>query len=277
MPSDREKEPKTTQGGLQQNDIKDTTKTAVSFFLEGQIIRTNPFGHNVSAEIAYRRSERIVAAIYLITSHVSSNEPLKDILRAESVRLFSLTLDLRAHLRAMGSEKVKNVQMLVRKLISLVHLLGISGYVSLQNVQAIIEALDELGDLLITSQRSTLAEDVVLSRKELVPHTSESGIVNTGKGDAMYRQERANVRNGAEHVQRGVAQKDRIKRTINGTLRSQRILDILRSGGALGIKDIASNLPEYSEKMIQRELAVLVGNNLVSKSGAKRWSKYQIV
>ena len=54
-------------------------------------------------------------------------------------------------------------------------------------------------------------------------------------------------------------------------------MDILRLGGTLGIKDISANLPQYSEKMIQRELADLVLANKINKTGEKRWSRYQVV
>ena len=59
--------------------------------------------------------------------------------------------------------------------------------------------------------------------------------------------------------------------------RSDRIMDMLKVGGMLGIKDISTNLPQYSEKMIQRELAELVTSGRVRKLGAKRWSRYEIV
>jgi len=58
--------------------------------------------------------------------------------------------------------------------------------------------------------------------------------------------------------------------------RGERIIDILKSGGILGIRDISANLPQYSEKMIQRELADLVETGKVRKLGAKRWSRYQL-
>jgi DNA-binding HxlR family transcriptional regulator len=52
---------------------------------------------------------------------------------------------------------------------------------------------------------------------------------------------------------------------------------VLRSQGELGIKDVVSNLPEYSEKMIQRELAELVAAGRVKKTGLKRWSRYTYI
>jgi len=79
---------------------------------------------------------------------------------------------------------------------------------------------------------------------------------------------------------------DKIRRSIkdkmsdmNGTLdrRAQAVLEILKSQGTIGIRDIASNFPEYSEKMIQRELARLIALGRVKKIGFKRWSKYSFV
>ena len=68
------------------------------------------------------------------------------------------------------------------------------------------------------------------------------------------------------------------KSNSNGTSgsRVQNILEILRVGGSLGIRDIASNLPEYSEKMIQRELLGMVARGQIRKIGLKRWSKYSL-
>ena len=61
------------------------------------------------------------------------------------------------------------------------------------------------------------------------------------------------------------------------SVRELSILGVLRTGGELGIRDIASNLPEYSEKMVQRDLMRLVITGRVKKTGLKRWSRYSIV
>jgi hypothetical protein len=69
----------------------------------------------------------------------------------------------------------------------------------------------------------------------------------------------------------------RLRDEHSASNRADQIIDILKVGGTLGIKDIVANLPQYSEKMVQRELALLVGAGRVQKMGAKRWSKYQAV
>mgnify|MGYP001611693170 FL=1 len=58
--------------------------------------------------------------------------------------------------------------------------------------------------------------------------------------------------------------------------RAEHILGVLGSKEKLGIKDIVSHLPEYSEKMIQRELKGLVALGRIKKTGSKRWSMYTL-
>ncbi|MBI5457036.1 hypothetical protein HY969_04845 [Candidatus Kaiserbacteria bacterium] len=250
---------------------KDSSKTDINLFLGGEL-RTNPFGHNVSGDHVYRRAERIAAAVHLLTAHLPSSEPVRSHVREESMNLLAVALLLKDELRAPGSEVFKQAQGSVRKLISMTRLLGVSGFVSLQNTQTVVDALDELGALLLTSQRSSLSESIDLSREDLMPRR----MILTEETLVLERRSRKH-----RAPKKGAVIKDRpIKdtRASSDTLgmRGERILDILRSGGNLGIKDIASNLPEYSEKMIQRELVALVATGKVFKSGAKRWSRYSV-
>ena len=56
--------------------------------------------------------------------------------------------------------------------------------------------------------------------------------------------------------------------------RAQNILACLSNGALLSIKEIRIRVPQYSEKMIQRELALLVSDGRARKVGEKRWSRY---
>ncbi len=262
--------------------VKDTDKDEMSRFLDNQTLRTNPFGENLSGEYAYRRAERITSAIYLVTSHIEEDEPACRSIRRGSLQLLHRVLALRAELRAPSSENVRNVQASIRELISLIRILGISGRVSPQNTQLLVDALDELGNLLTTSQRSTLAEAVPLTRADFTPHTESSLAQRTtaARGRVSNSRKIRQSRKGLAPSERSVSLKDTDtvgSKKDEAVSRTGRIMDILRTGMLLGIKDIASNLPEYSEKMIQRDLATLVQENMVKKTGAKRWSKYEIV
>lgn len=246
-------------------NVKDVSN-ALSI-LEDYRVQTNPFGGNVSGENSYRRAERIVSALHLVTNHVLEEEPLRGAIRSLGVRLLERMLELRSGFRVATSERGQSVLAEIREGISLVRLLAISGYISTQNAQAIVEALDDLGSLIVVSQRSNLAEQVIFTRAELTPPVQSD--VSYARSLSPNRTERKQT----------TSQKDKVatvKNTSSSKERGERIMDILRVGGVLGIKDIAMNLPQYSEKMIQRELVELVESGGVIKTGEKRWSKYQI-
>ena len=57
-------------------------------FFDKQTVRTNPFGANQSADRAYRRAERLVAALFLVTNHISADEPIRVSIRSGALRRF---------------------------------------------------------------------------------------------------------------------------------------------------------------------------------------------
>lgn len=265
MPKGQEKEPyRTSQNSAVENvkDGKDVTN--VLHILDSNPIRTNPFGANVAGDNSYRRAERIGAALHLITNHVPETEPLRTAIREGALRLMNVILELRAGFRAPASERGQAALADIRALVSHIRLLAVSGYISVQNAEAIAEALDELGSLLTAAQRSSLSEQVSISRDDLTPPAHEMPV----RQDRQPAQPRRTYRTVSPRNVRPMPDV--------GGARAGQILDILKLGGSLGIKDIAANLPQYSEKMIQRELASLVASRAVEKSGEKRWSKYRI-
>ena len=254
---------------------KDIQKTdSISRFMDGHSVRTNPFGENRAGDRAYRRAERIASAIHLLTNHIDSDEPVGSAIRAGAVDLLQQMLRMKDEMRAPQSAFLMAVQARIRHLISLVRILTISGYISIQNATTMVEALDELGNFMSAAQRSILSESFSVSRDDLldVRTTAPARASRTIKdikdtGIATDEQSVSSVTVVSDST-------DYTKGHI--TVRAQSILDVLQSGGVMGIKDICSNLPEYSEKMVQRELLGLVDAGRVHKSGLKRWSRYTI-
>jgi len=257
-------------------DLQKDTNNLVKF-IEHQPEKTNPFAENRVGERAYRRSERIAAAILLLTNHIPIDEILKSKTRALASDILTQILSLRDEMRATNSDRARSFKATIRELISLMRLLAVAGYISSQNVDSVTEALDELPTFLATSQRSNLSESVSINREDLIdvrdvgtrnfPRISEEKT----KKDITDNNARATASDKAsEHRQSQIVSEMGNKLS----LRSQSILEVLRTGGELAIRDIASNLPEYSEKMIQRELALLIESGRVKKTGSKRWSRY---
>jgi hypothetical protein len=258
------------------DEIRDTQKTdSISRFIDAHSVRTNPFGENRAGERAYRRSERIVAAVHLLTNHIDPNEPVSSAIRGSGLSLLNAMLELRSEMRSSRSELFGKVQAHIRHMISLVRVLTVSGYVSMQNATTMVEALDELGNFMTAAQRSALSESISVSRDDLLD-------VRSGRLGAPAR--------SVKDMKDSISGPSTSAQSLHGrmsdtstegvgqiTARSQSILDTLHAGGSMGIKDICSNLPEYSEKMIQRELSDMVAMGKVVKSGLKRWSKYSVV
>lgn len=254
-------------------DIKDIQRTDnISRFLDSYSVRTNPFGENRAAERAYRRAERMVAALYLLTNHIPVSEGAKGDLRSHANGLLAQVLTLKDDMRSPQSIAVQQVTATIRHLISLVRVLTISGYVSISNAETMVAALDDLGNFLVSSQRSILAENITIHRDEFID-TREA--TRTRVVQAIKDTRGVSVITDTQIV-KDVGDASVITNSSSMSVRVQNILDILRSGGSLGIKDIAANLPEYSEKMIQRELLELVKHGKVKKMGLKRWSRYSI-
>lgn len=245
------------------DDIKDGQKgDNFSRFMDAQVVRTDPFGKNRAAERLYRRVERIVAALYLLTRHIPDTEPLRLEVRSTAISLLEKVLHLKDEMRASESSALSSFESSVRKLISLVRILTAAGRISFQNADTVIGALDELVGFITSSQRSPMSESVSFSREDVLGDTSP-----------LYDRTAIKDIKDTRKVIKDSADTDGTRTASIGS-RAQGIVSILREGGALGIKDIAARLPDYSEKMIQRELASLIKSGQVKKDGFKRWSRY---
>lgn len=256
------------------DEIKDVQKTdSISRFMDNHAVRTNPFGENRAGDRAYRRAERIAAAIHLLTNHIDADEPVCSSIRTGSVELLQYVLELRSEMRSAQSSVFTAAQAKIRHLISLVRILTVSGYISIQNASTMVEALDELGNFMTAAQRSMLSESIAISREDLLdvrtPLLAKAKSVKDVK-DENGSPEKVN------HASVSMPAVISAKSEGQISVRRQNIIEVLQSGGLMGIKDICTNLPEYSEKMIQRELAELVEGGKVRKAGLKRWSRYSI-
>ena len=244
-----------------QTDIQKSNPLAR--FFDKQTARTNPFGTNQSADRAYRRAERLVAALFLVTNHIPADEPIRTSIRSGGLRLLEGVLSLRNEMRT-ESENVVACRASIRNEISLVRVLAVAGFLSIQNANTMIAGLDELGAFLNASQGSPLSDMYALSHEGLLD-------IREGRVKDM------NLIKDKTHVKDTGITSDTpsLKKGIH--VREEAVLAVLRSGGELGIRDIAANLPEYSEKMIQRHLVDLIAAGRVRKTGLKRWSRYSVI
>lgn len=259
-------------------DIKDTKEVIPAFEA-----KTDPFGGNISGEHAYKRTERIVSALYLVTNHVRYDEPLRMRLRSLGHDLLKDVMALRGGFRTSSNDRLGMLLSEVREGMSLVRLLQLAGYVSSQNVSVLTHALDELGLFLVGAQHSTLSDALQLNRDDFLPSDRPASelpssfsrnphIMAHPKPQSNHSTTRSETKE--MHTPRSPGRA--VQTEVHGERRTL-IMDILTRGGALGIKDIAAQMVGCSEKTVQRELSVLIHEGKVKKEGEKRWSSYTLI
>lgn len=246
------------------DERKDIQKSnPLARFFDKQTVRTNPFGGNQSADRAFRRAERLVAALYLVTNHLSAEEPIRVSIRSEALHMLACVLALRNEMRT-ESQGVLACRVSIRKQISFVRVLAVAGFLSVQNTNTMIDGLDDLGAFLTSSQASPLSDTFSFSQENL------TDIREGSLKDTRTIKDSVSVKDTKE-----VSDNVSFRKGLH--VREESILGVLRSGGELGIRDIAAHLPEYSEKMIQRHLVDLIEAGRVKKVGLKRWSRYSVM
>jgi len=234
-------------------------------------IRTNPFGENRSGERAYRRAERIIAAVFLLTNHLHPDESLRKQVRDTAFSLLPKVLSLRDEMRTSASVRMNELQATIRHLISQVRMLVFAGLISSQNAEVMCGALDELGAFISLSQRTHLSERFTVSRTDFldVPENYKGHVKDIRDNRVIKDKPPVTDTQRTDTT-------DSIETPRPITPRSRTVIDVLRSGGDMNVRDIAAYLPEYGEKTIQRELSGLITQGVVKRSGLKRWSRYSI-
>lgn len=244
-------------------------KDAVVPFFKDKVIRTDPFGHNLLAKRLYGKAEKVTAAIHLVTRHIPEQEPVRKEARKSALDLLSLILQSRTSLRAHETVEVLETRALIRRLISLTGILAVNGNLSVANSETLTDALEDLGTVLDASQKTMLSESFVLRREDFI----DAKRFDAGESKIRKGHSRPRLKDDPNVL-------DQSSSRVDKTQRSEHILQILdsskTSGEKMGVREVAARLPEYSEKMIQRELKELVVLGRVRKNGSKRWSTYEL-
>jgi DNA-binding HxlR family transcriptional regulator len=238
--------------------------------------KANLFGHNFSARQAYKRTERIVAALYLLTKNVPYTEPIREAIRSKGHELIHEALSLKSSFGSRDSMVVFSVASIIRELISLSRMLFIGGYISRNNAEILTKALDDLAQFVLAAGGSSVSEDTLFSSNDFSPIRSELR-ANQDELSSSAREGDVRLNILDSKIRAKKVTKKAVARTIAREDRRTLVLDTLRRGGKLGIKDISIQVVGFSEKTVQRELINLVNEGIIRKEGEKRWSKYSLI
>ncbi len=190
------------------------------------------------------KGQKIAAALYLISNHLSDNDPLKNSLRSHGVTLTTTEHE--------GQKRVA-----IRAIETLLGTAVLAGLMSEKNVSIIYLELRHYAVQLttesdpISSLFSPVLESTLPSSQNLSYKT-----------------------NPVKSFTNQVAYQKNIQTNESKSKRQDAILSFINERKSVGIKDIAALFSDTSEKTIQRELGALVAAGKINKRGEKRWSIY---
>lgn len=222
-------------------------------------------GNNKTSLVIKRQVqvEAISKAVYLVTDLFSEDEPLKMSLRRVAVNII---------------ENADKTNSLLR-LNSLIKLSHNTGLITDMNADLLIRAIDShLNDINKKEDKEIVVLDKVLSMENVSEKTVNEIVVLENKDKVEFVVEEKidkkvptiTINNNTQNI-----------KTINNISmdigsRRKRILEIVKTRGAVTINEFIEAIKGCSSKTIQRELTSLVLSGTLKKTGERRWSKYSL-
>jgi hypothetical protein len=229
---------------------------------------------------AFKKTEKLASATYMVTSLLSENEPMKWSLRKKVGDLLSFILAYKDTPKSVNNDFVYNAKTKVLELVSLLEVSMLGGLVSKMNYSILKqEYLNLIGILSPNINSEEESFSPTLSKtffneqpSELSPsHLKQIGTLGTF---SPANTERTIPKISQRHI------KDTRIGSINEAPKSNRqevILNLIKRKGEITIKDASILIKDCSEKTIQRELIALIEKGIIQKKGERRWSKYSFI
>ena len=262
----------------------------------------------------FKKTERFVAALYILTELFSDAEPIKWELRTSGTSIGKDILSFREKNVILSKENIGDIFGTIVRIASLLEIAHIANLISAMNLGLFRKELDVLASFIESRGRmgKGIGEDtpfhedffrvssnmpemkhpdtaspVLKTPRADVPHTrlfrsQESSTLFLHKveqlpGSAVDRNHKGHgdIKDSVLCETDGIGKgHDKVRRM--GGERRQTILDVLRVRNVAVIKDFTVVIGGCSGKTVQRELLKMVQEGILRKEGERRWSRYSL-
>ena len=227
-----------------------------------------------------KKIEKIVVALYLLTSYFPKDEALKWKLREQSIQLLSDIMSLKKR-RVFYKDKVlSDIKNAIRETISFLEIASTAKIISNMNLDVFKKEFEFLLKLINNNLTDIGEQDLPVLRgdffkikdKDLRPEKIET-LQNSIKDNISTKGHSKGHPLFSSLLPNKVG-KQSISNVEKKQTRKDAILKFLRKGQTLTIKDICQVVGDCSEKTIQRELQSMMKEGVLKKEGERRWSRY---
>lgn len=260
----------------------------------------------------FKKTEKLVTALYMITNFFSSEEPLKWNIRKIGLALLTRNLSLTRSSIIDKRSVLRQIMSLMIEIEAMLEIAYRSGYVSEMNFTILKKELDALIENLNTGNlhkaeniypldktffevENTQTQTVQNLIKENSPQILKPEIdknafisriitkpIERSAINPIIKKYPVIEKENKIKIETKIQTQTTIEKNENNTEKNDRqnlIISVFNKhkGQELSIKDITSFVKDCSEKTIQRVLSILVEKNILQKVGDRRWSKYFLV
>lgn len=273
-------------------NIKDSTSTSNIALKDSSL--------SVYSSLSYKKTNKLISALYMVTDIMEKDEPLRNKLRTLGADIISdtyvLTTPNKLKVRPINTATRDSVELKISEILSFLEISSSINLISEMNYNILKKEFIELArSIRDYIQKSSGHQPATLSEFFLEESKGHSIIESFHKGHPLDNKGHALARIG---VQKGstllnalskVGMSDRshlFKSKISfDSLKNERrdeIISIIKNNSSsfegLTITDIKSKakglIASCGEKTLQRGLISMVKDNILYKTGSKRWSRY---
>lgn len=257
------------------------------------------FNSNAHFAYIYKKTERLVTAVYMITNFIKDSEPLKWKIRENALSLMGLNIAFNTVSLSERKDLIKKYQALSLEIVSLSGIAKHSGLISEMNCDILSREFSGLvatiekdenkksneetvqlhpGFFDVAKSEQVVQKDTTYQAPEITVAQAPVTYGNKGQTPAYApispREQAAPVKKEylpVKDTEHKVAQAPDSKND-----RQAIILKLLAKKSGLSINDFGDSIKGVSAKTIQRELLAMVASGTIKKEGERRWSTYSL-
>ena len=268
------------------------------------ISKTFVFGGNQHVFEAFKKTEKLASALFLVTQYIPQEERLRSALRDKSIALLSTCAVLRTlpqydsdHTKNKNDEQNREALAIISEIDSLLSIARTARYISDMNAEILQKEYYTLAQIItteaerpkekrtngpeLTDEFFRIPELLETYPKGHLKGQNEHSLKDMSFRNTVSKPHENNVRKERHSSPSSQDQQEKKKHYSAGALvrhgrRRESILTLLKNKPNLSVKDVSQSVPQVSEKTLQRELLSMVSEGILQKRGERRWSTYSL-